>query len=161
MRPVPLWRFAPFRAPAAIDVNLCTDSVLPRSVAPGLGYAASGFCGHFSPAFLEISIHGVPNGAVPCPYTAQFLILTGLITLLAGYALTSRVSSRVCGGNSSAESLGDHRRRPIPSTLFRWISQDFCKDFFVPPASLLFKALSGRCERLPWFRNPRALSTSS
>ncbi len=51
MRPVPLWRFAPFRAPAAIDVNLCTDSVLPRSVAPGLGYAALGFCGHFSPAF--------------------------------------------------------------------------------------------------------------
>jgi hypothetical protein len=35
MLPVPVWRFAPFRVPAAFDVNLCTDSVLPESVAPG------------------------------------------------------------------------------------------------------------------------------
>jgi hypothetical protein len=46
MLPVPPWRFAPFRAPAAFDVNLCTDSVLPRSVAPGpvtprLGFVAT------------------------------------------------------------------------------------------------------------------------
>ena len=35
MLPVPPWRFAPFRAPAAFDVNLCTDSVLPGSFVPG------------------------------------------------------------------------------------------------------------------------------
>jgi hypothetical protein len=46
MLPVPLWRLAPFWAPAAFDVNLCTDSVLPESVAPGpvtpcLGFVAT------------------------------------------------------------------------------------------------------------------------
>jgi hypothetical protein len=47
MLPVPPWRFAPFRAPAALDLNLCTDSVLPRSilhpvpVTPRLGFVAT------------------------------------------------------------------------------------------------------------------------
>jgi hypothetical protein len=35
MPPVPPWRLAPFGAPAAFDVNLCTDSVLPGSFVPG------------------------------------------------------------------------------------------------------------------------------
>jgi hypothetical protein len=46
MLQVPPWRFAPFGVPAAFDVNLCTDSVLPGSVAPGpvtlrLGFVAT------------------------------------------------------------------------------------------------------------------------
>lgn len=46
MLPVPPWRLAPFGAPAAFDVNLCTDSVLPGSLAPGpvtlrLGFVAT------------------------------------------------------------------------------------------------------------------------
>jgi hypothetical protein len=34
MRQVPPWHIAPFGAPAAFDVNLCTDSVLPGSLDP-------------------------------------------------------------------------------------------------------------------------------
>jgi hypothetical protein len=49
MQPVPPWRFAPFRAPAEFDVNLCTDSVLPGCFAPGPVTPRLGFCGHFSP----------------------------------------------------------------------------------------------------------------
>jgi hypothetical protein len=46
MLPVPPWHFMPFGAPTAFDVNLCTDSVLPRSIAPGpvtlrLGFVAT------------------------------------------------------------------------------------------------------------------------
>jgi len=70
MLQVPPWRFAPFGVPAAFDVNLCTDSVLPGSVAPGLGYAAPGFCGHFSPHSVEPSSAGILDGAVPCPNNA-------------------------------------------------------------------------------------------
>jgi hypothetical protein len=68
MLPVPLWRIAPFRAPAAFDVNLCTDSVLPESLTRS-GCAAVGFCGHFSPAFPETLQLRNANGAVPCPAT--------------------------------------------------------------------------------------------
>jgi hypothetical protein len=66
MRPVPLWRLAPFRDPVAFDMNLCTDSVLPGLLHRS-GYAASELCGRFSPAFLEYSTHGMLDGAVSLP----------------------------------------------------------------------------------------------
>jgi len=46
MLQVPPWRCTPFGDPAAFDENLCTDSVLPGSFAPGpvtprLGFVAT------------------------------------------------------------------------------------------------------------------------
>jgi hypothetical protein len=98
MPPVPPWRFAPFRAPAAFDVNLCTDSVLP---------------GMFVPVRLRCAWVLWPLlSCIPCrfkhleyrmgPFPAlasqrHSSILTGLFASLAGFALPSRASSRVGG----------------------------------------------------------------
>ncbi len=80
MRPVPLWRFAPFRAPAAFDMNLCTDSVLPRSIAPGPVTPRLGFVATSLLHSLEIQSLKCRMGPFPARTPRNSLILTGLIT---------------------------------------------------------------------------------
>lgn len=116
MRPVPLWRFAPFRAPAAFDVNLCTDSVLPGTIAPVRLRCAWVLWPLLSGIPLEI-----PDGAVPCPcFTASFFnsdrpdcLSCRLCPPIEGFISCRRP------GNSPAESPGYYRRRPIASAFFR------------------------------------------
>ncbi len=129
MPPDPPWRFAPFGAPAAFDVNLCTDSVLPGIIAPVRLRCAWVLWPLHSriPAtfqFLEYRM-----GPFPALATQRHSsILTGLITSLAGFALLSRASSRVGGlGNPRPKAPANHRRRPIASALFRRRSWDFAK----------------------------------
>ena len=116
MPPVPPWRFAPFRAPAAFDVNLCTDSVLPGTIAPVRLRCAwvlwplhSGIPATFQ--FLEYRM-----GPFPALATQRHSsILTGLITSLAGFALPSRASSRVGGlGNPRPKAPAFTAEDPSP-----------------------------------------------
>lgn len=123
MLQVPTWRCAPFEAPAAFDENLCTDSVLPGSFAPGpvtprLGFVATSL--RYS-LVLENWM-----GPFPALTTLRNSILTGL---------SGRLCPRFEGSNSCvmrpgkplAESPGYYRRRPICSTFLRRHSWDLCK----------------------------------
>ncbi len=99
MLPVPPWHIAPFGAPAAFDVNLCTDSVLPRSIDPVRLRYAWGFVATSLPHsvrsfdFLECRMGPFPALAL----AAQFFNRDRPDCLLAGFALPSRAPSRVSG----------------------------------------------------------------
>jgi hypothetical protein len=141
MPPVPLWRFSPFRAPAAFDVNLCTDSVLPGIIVPVRLRCAWVLWPLLSCIPCKFWLLEYRMGPFPALVSQRHSsILTGLIASLAGFALPSRafISCRR-PGNSPAESPGDHRRRPIASALFRRRSWDFAKNFALR-ASLVTKA---------------------
>jgi hypothetical protein len=128
MLPVPPWRFAPFRAPAAFDVNQCTNSVLPGSIAPRSGLRRvwvlwpllSGI--PWKLQLLEYQMGPFPTLAPQ----RNSSILTDLNALLAGFALPSRASYRVCGleippPKAPAITAED----PFPPPYFRRISWDF------------------------------------
>src|SRR5476651_626067 len=83
MRPVPPWRFAPFRDPAASDVNLCTDSVLPGSIAPGPVTLRAGFVATSLQHSMNINVWNTGWGR-SLPYLQRnSSILTGLTCLPA------------------------------------------------------------------------------
>ena len=129
MAPVPPWRFAPFRAPAAFDMNLCTDSVLPGTFAPVRLRCAWVLWPLLSCIPCRFQLSEYRMGPFPALASQRHSsILTGLIASLAGFALPIEgfISCRR-PGNSPAESPGDHRRRPIASALFRRRSWDFAK----------------------------------
>jgi len=115
MPPVPPWRFAPFRLPAAFDVNLCTDSVLPGSLAPGpvtprLWVLWPLLSSIPLQLFLECRMGPFPALAP----RRNSSILTGLIALLAGFALPSRASSRVSGGIPPPKAPASTAEDPFP-----------------------------------------------
>jgi hypothetical protein len=126
-RPVPPWRFAPFGAPAAFDVNLCTDSVLPGVIAPVRLRCAWVLWPHLSGNPCNVQLLEFRMGPFPALASQRHSsILTGL------FCLTCRLCPPPEGviscrrpGKSPAESPGDHRRRPIPSAFFRRLSWDF------------------------------------
>jgi hypothetical protein len=98
MPPVPPWRFAPFRAPAAFDVNLCTDSVLPGTIAPVRLRCAWVLWPLLSCIPCKFRLLEYRMGPFPALASQRHSsILTGLIASLAGFALPSRASSRVGG----------------------------------------------------------------
>jgi hypothetical protein len=98
MAPVPPWRFAPFRVPAAFDVNLCTDSVLPGTIAPVRLRCAWVLWPLLSGIPCKFRLSEYRMGPFPALASQRHSsILTGLIASLAGFALPSRASSRVGG----------------------------------------------------------------
>ncbi len=160
MLPVPLWRFAPFRARAAFDVNLCTDSVLPESVEPGPVTPRLGF--------VATSLRNSENSILEC-WMGPFPALAPLrnSSFLTGDCLTCRLCPPI-EGFISCKRLGNPRRKPrritaedpFPPPVSGGSPGILQKDY-VPRASLVIKALRGRSERLPWFRSPRAYFASS
>ena len=102
MPPAPPWRLAPFRAPAAFDVNLCTDSVPPEDSSPvRLRYAwvLWPLLSRIPCKFQLLEYRMGPFPALRSQRNSSFL--TGLNVFIAGFALPSRASSRVSGlGNS-------------------------------------------------------------
>jgi hypothetical protein len=156
----PPWRIAPFRAPA-IDVNLCTDSVLPGSICP-VRLRYDWVLWPLLSCIPEPQAFGMLDGAVPCPcFAAQSSILTGLFAFLAGFALPSRAPSRVSGlgippPKAPAITAEDPFHPPACGG-----SPGILQKNCLPRASLVVKAWRGRSQELPWFQSLRAHYASS
>jgi hypothetical protein len=151
MPPVPPWRFAPFRARAAFDVNLCTDSVLPESIDPvRLRYAWVLWpllsCIPWKACLLECRMGPFPALAPQ----RNSSIVTGLLP-----------SGRLCPpieGSISCKRRGirppkasaippkTHSLRLLPAA-FLGFSQRDC----IPRASL-YEAIARVLRRTPWLR---------
>ena len=148
----PPWRIAPFRAPA-IDVNLCTDSVLPGAIRPVPVALRLGFVATSLPHSWNFSFRNVGWGrSLPMLHSAIFnpdrldCPPSRLCPPIEGSISCKRP------GISPAESPGDHRRRPIPSACLRRLSWDFAKNFFREPR--LWSRLSADAAK--GFRGSRA-----
>jgi hypothetical protein len=123
----PPWRIAPCRAPA-IDMNLCTDSVLPGSIRPVPVALRLGFVATSLPHSWNFSFRNVGWGrSLPLLHSAIFnpdrldCLPSRLCPPIEGSISCKRPE------NSKAESPGDHRRRPIPSACLQRLSWDFAK----------------------------------
>jgi hypothetical protein len=116
MPPVPPWRFAPFRAPAASDVNLCTDSVLPGVIVPvrlRCAWVLWPLLSRIPFNFQLLEYRMVPFPTLASQRHSSFL--TGLIASLAGFALPSRAPSRVGGlGNPRPKAPAITAEDPLP-----------------------------------------------
>jgi hypothetical protein len=142
MAPVPLWRFAPFRAPAAFDVNLCTDSVLPGTIAPVRLRCAWVLWPLLSSIPYKFQTLEFRMGPFPTLASQQHSsILTGLIASLAGFALL-RGLHLVC---AAGEIPGRKPRLLPPKThclrLLPAVSWDFAKKNMLREPHLFTKGM--------------------
>jgi hypothetical protein len=143
MRPVALWRCAPFRAPAAFDVNLCTDSVLPGTIAPVRLRCAWVLWPLLSGIPFSWKLRMGPFPALASQRHSS--ILTGLIASLAGSALPSRASSRVGGlGTPRPKAPAITAEDPLPPPSSGGLL-GFLRKNCAPRASLVSRA----CARTP------------
>jgi hypothetical protein len=161
MPPVPPWRFAPFRAPAAIDMNLCTDSVLPGSIRPvpvalRLGFVATSLLHSWNLSFWNVGWGRSPP-----------LLRSAIFNPDRPDCLPRRLCPPI-EGSISCKRLGIPPPKAPAITAEDPFHPPVCggspgilqKDC-LPRASLVVKAWRGRSEKLPWFQSFRALYESS
>jgi hypothetical protein len=129
MPPVPLWRLAPFRVPASFDVNLCTDSVLPGTVAPVRLRCAWVLWPLLSRIPCKFQLSEYRMGPFPTHASQRnSSILTGLLASLAGFAPLRGLHLVV----RPRKLPGRKPRRSAPRThclrqMFRRLSWDFAR----------------------------------